>query len=529
MTSNQSEDKTMAKISRKNGPGVKVDKYPSGAYFIEWYVWDTSKGKKVNDKPTGKSVARRKRYPTKKAAETAARAKLAELAAEPRPEPEARVVAGTWDGAVFQFLLHHETAGTADQTLEKYRRDLKQFGEMMQPAAPSQITTEMLERFVADRLEMPGRLPGSKVRRSTVAGNLRSVRALLYFAVDRGMVAKVPKMPKQKVPKSKGRRISDEHFGAMLDHCDVATKPNTWVQPGEWWRAYLALLASTGMRKGAALELRWGDFHRTEDGRGYVISRAEHNKGKREHRHPVPASVVGMLERLREQAPDGQERIFETGVRKESVKSLYNQFHRIQKAAGIDLPCGCPGTDHECGDGCRRYGLHDFKRFFAAKNLHLPAPVLQHLLQHKDLSTTQIYITDIEREVMEADVRAPDRLESDHEDKHPETDEHPENTRNPENVLAASLMERFAETALRAMDTSFYLTSSMLGQPEAGFQHPDFLRGSRRRNVLPVNTFFGSHEREAVKSLLTQGLRFSPDAAQTEADTLETPRIFKVA
>ena len=70
--------------------------------------------------------------------------------------------------------------------------------------------------------------------------------------------------------------------------------------------------------------------------------------------------------------------------------TLQNEFHRIQEAAGINLPCG---KTHEHTDACHFYGFHDLRRAFATMNADkLSADALQALMRHKSYQTTQKYI-----------------------------------------------------------------------------------------------------------------------------------------
>ena len=69
---------------------------------------------------------------------------------------------------------------------------------------------------------------------------------------------------------------------------------------------------------------------------------------------------------------------------------LYAQFYRIQRAAGINLPCD---KDHKHSEGCHLYGFHDERRAFATLNAgQMSADALQKLMRHKSYSTTQRYI-----------------------------------------------------------------------------------------------------------------------------------------
>jgi hypothetical protein len=48
-----------------------------------------------------------------------------------------------------------------------------------------------------------------------------------------------------------------------------------------------------------------------------------------------------------------------------SSRGLWVDFHRIQKAAGIKLPCH---ENHEHSEACDYYGFHDCRRAFATLN-----------------------------------------------------------------------------------------------------------------------------------------------------------------
>jgi len=71
-------------------------------------------------------------------------------------------------------------------------------------------------------------------------------------------------------------------------------------------------------------------------------------------------------------------------------KGVWDEFDRIQRAAGIHLSCH---GEHEHTPSCHTYGFHDLRRAFATVNAAtLSADALQALMRHKSYITTQRYI-----------------------------------------------------------------------------------------------------------------------------------------
>jgi len=105
-------------------------------------------------------------------------------------------------------------------------------------------------------------------------------------------------------------------------------------------------------------------------------------------RSPVNPLVVDHIRTLQ----SFDERVFPWEL---SRRPLYDEFARIQDAAGIHLPCPATGDlNHgECTPACHRYGFHDERRAFATLNAeHMTRESLQALMRHRDPNTTDLYI-----------------------------------------------------------------------------------------------------------------------------------------
>lgn len=143
-----------------------------------------------------------------------------------------------------------------------------------------------------------------------------------------------------------------------------------------------AFAIATGWRKEEILSLRRNDIDLAT---GAIITRAADNKGSRDDADYLPDAVLAVVKGVVGFAPE----VFQWP---HGERALWDEFHRIQKAAGIDLPCP-DASRHTCTDSCHRYGFHALRRGYATLNADtMSAPVLQKKMRHKSFTTTQRYI-----------------------------------------------------------------------------------------------------------------------------------------
>lgn len=164
---------------------------------------------------------------------------------------------------------------------------------------------------------------------------------------------------------------------------------------------------------------RLGDYHKLANRRdsgvaschvnfktGAVTIRAATSKGRRDEIDKLPQTAIDHLKGL----PGFGALIFEWP---EGRKKLWEEFRRIQTAAGIELPC--PDEDkHKCTTACHRYGFHALRRAYATLNVNrLDAPTLQRKMSHKAFATTLGYINLANRmQESAAEVFVPDVLKA---------------------------------------------------------------------------------------------------------------------
>jgi len=264
-------------------------------------------------------------------------------------------------------------AGAKPQTRRLTLDALDHFERVIKPARVYGIKTADVDGYVAVRRGERGKQPGETVSLATINKELRHLRAAFRKAFKWGLMPEVPDFAFQREARKLPVIIPPDHFAAVYQKCDDATRPaGLAYPPGDWWRALLVFAYMTGWRISEMLRLRREDLDLNE---GRAVTRAADNKAGRDEAvtlHPI------VVERLRA-IPSFGPTVFPWNS---SERELYTQFEMIQKAAGVRPP---PGKSH--------YTFHDLRRAFATMNVdRLSAEALQALMRHKSYLTTQRYI-----------------------------------------------------------------------------------------------------------------------------------------
>jgi len=260
--------------------------------------------------------------------------------------------------------------GLARNTLDAYRRDLTQFARWLQQTwqiAPSAAATEHLQGYLA---QFSARAKASSQRRLLSAWRRFYQRQLRDGRIARDPSASIdPPLPGQRFPKT----LSEGAVDALLDAPDIDTPL------GMRDRAMLELLYATGLRVSELVGLRSFEVS-LNDGALRVIG-----KGAKERLVPIGQQAADWVGRYltdaRKPILAGRQcdALFVTtrgaGMSRQMFWRLIKRYAQI---AGIDPAALSP---------------HTLRHAFATHLLNHGADlrVVQLLLGHADISTTQIY------------------------------------------------------------------------------------------------------------------------------------------
>jgi integrase len=309
-----------------------------------------------------------------------------------RRKTEAQLITGTYQGenkltwADFRKEWEEKiTPGLGTFNRQLTREAFNHWERLINPERTYCISRRYIDHYVAKRRTERGKQKGSLVSVATINKELRHLRAALRIAKEWGYMPEVPRFRLLREPGKLPTYVTGEHFAAIYKTCEAARMPEDLrnVRAADWWRALLVMAYMTGWRISELLALRREDLDLEA---GTALTRAEDNKLKRDSLLILHQVV---LDHLRPLAGGFDRVVFPWNHNK---RTLWEEFARIQRAAGIKLPCR-RREEHEHGEHCHLYGFHDLRRAFATMNADKLTPdALQALMRHKSYQTTQKYI-----------------------------------------------------------------------------------------------------------------------------------------
>ncbi len=288
----------------------------------------------------------------------------------------------TWEITLSRWRAFQLAAGLGHRTIDSREEMLRNLAERTQKA-PSELTLD-------DLLEFLGR-PHFRTGQPLSAGTKQVERSYLQqwgrWAYEEGIVSEDParRLPKVKMPRRKARPLRLEHIAAMLEQDTL-------------WQSTLDLVtvaANTGLRVGEIVRIHGADYD------PYTQELRSLRKGGFVQYIKLTPVLVELAERMprdgwwfpseysNKEFPDGGGHIL--------MKSASTRITSVMRRVGI--------TD-------TRLTAHSIRHFYCCLLLAqgVPLHVVQEMMGHASLATTQLYI-EVQQHEIDAAVASLPRIE----------------------------------------------------------------------------------------------------------------------
>ncbi len=267
------------------------------------------------------------------------------------------------------FLQHLKLErGLSENSVSSYRHDLTEFAREMRVSKATAVTLSDVRKFV-DLLDKAGRKP------ATIARKISSIKQFFRYLQDMGLIRENPagSMAAPRIMRYHPHYLSPTEVESILKAVDIGS------DKGKRDRAILELLYGSGLRVSELINLRIADIE-FEAGFIRVLG-----KGDKERLVPLgdfANEAIRKYIEVRDQKKVGRESnvLFVNKIgRAFSRVSLWKIVRAAVIRAGIT----------------KRVTPHTFRHTFATHMLEGGADlrVVQEMLGHADISTTQIYTT----------------------------------------------------------------------------------------------------------------------------------------
>jgi len=266
--------------------------------------------------------------------------------------------------------------GLSRNTLDSYRRDLEQFAAWLAKTSPKQLTAATR----SDLLEFLAHRAAQRAKASTTGRQLSSCKRFFQFMLRQGRIKVDPTLniDAPKLPRGLPKSLTEEDVEKLLAASDVEDAR------GLRDRAMLEVLYACGLRVSELVTLKTAQMSQ-DMGVVRVVG-----KGSKERLVPLGEEALAWVRRyLKESRPQilggrASDALFVTGRAAAMTRQMFWQLlKRYAARAGIH----------------KLISPHTLRHAFATHLLNHGADlrVVQLLLGHSDISTTQIY-THVARE-----------------------------------------------------------------------------------------------------------------------------------
>lgn len=259
--------------------------------------------------------------------------------------------------------------GLSDNTLEAYRTDLSKFTQWISNNSLelTEIKNNHIRDYLAYRFDQ-------KFKASSTARMLSCLRRFYRYSLSNGIIQEDPTLQVENpsIPKALPKSLTEDDVEQLLQASNIEEAI------GLRDRTMLETLYACGLRVSELVNLRLGEIN-LRQGVVRIVG-----KGNKERLVPLGEEAVAWLARyIRDARPEllnGQQNDVVFPSRRGTLMTRQTFWHRLKKMAkeaGIDKPLS----------------PHTLRHAFATHLLNHGADlrVVQLLLGHSDLSTTQIY------------------------------------------------------------------------------------------------------------------------------------------
>jgi len=283
-----------------------------------------------------------------------------------------------WQPLIEDYLQHLKLErGLSTNTVASYRNDLKEFVTALKIKEPTRLTDRQARDYLTS-------LTGSPLKPSTVARKISSLKQFFAYLVETGRLKRNPfgGLSAPRLARYHPAYLSPREIASIIDGIDTTTPA------GRRDRAMLELLYGSGLRVSELLNLETSNL---EFEAGFIRVVGKGNKQRLVPLGDFAARAINdYLDHLPKPSPSANLLFFNRLGRPFSRTGVWKIIKRAAQRAGL----------------AKKVSPHTFRHSFATHLLEGGADlrVVQEMLGHADISTTQIYTT-VDREYLIAEHR----------------------------------------------------------------------------------------------------------------------------